>query len=97
MKDLLPPPEGLEKIPLHTFIENSSPEFDLGSRRPQPQSTERLLDRCYAIIRRNRANLIELVKSVYAGDEPALNRFRLEAAKSGAELLADAYYSALTE
>jgi hypothetical protein len=95
MKELLPPPAGLEKVQLHTVIEHSSPEFDLGSRAPHAESPERLLDRCYAIIKRNRGRLIEIVKLVYAGDEAGLDRYRLESAKAGAELLADAYYSAL--
>jgi hypothetical protein len=95
MKELLPPPAGKQAIQLHTTIEHSSPEFDLGSRAPHAETAPRLLDRCYAIIRQNRANLIELVKLAYAGDEAGMDRYRLESAKAGAELLADAYYSAL--
>ncbi len=82
-------------VQLHTVIEHSSPEFDLGSRVPHVESPQRLLDRCYAVIKLNRAHLIELVKLVYAGDEAGLDRYRLESARAGAELLADAYYSAL--
>ena len=89
MKDLLPPPGGQEKIQLHTVIEHSSPEFDLGSRAPRRQTPQEPLDRCYAVIRRNRPNLIELVKLVYAGNEAGMDRFRLDSAK------ADAYFSAL--
>jgi hypothetical protein len=96
LKELLPPPEELQKIQLHTVIEHSSPEFDLGSREPRQESPERLLDRCYNIIRNNRAHLIDLVKLVYAGDEAGIDRYRLESARAGAELLADAYYSALS-
>jgi hypothetical protein len=95
MKELLPPPTSNQDIQLHTIIEHSSPEFDLGSRAPQRQTAQQLLDRCYAVIRHNRANLIDLVKLVYAGDEAGMDRCRLESARSGAELLADAWFSAL--
>jgi hypothetical protein len=96
MKELLPPPPGKQGIQLHTIIEHSSPEFDLGSRAPHIATPQQLLDRCYAIIRQNRGNLIELVKLVYAGDETGMDRFRLESGTAGAGLLADAYFSALT-
>ena len=54
----------------------------------------RLLERCYVIVRGNRENLETLVKAIYAGDEATVDRMRRDAARRGAELLADAYYSA---
>ncbi len=100
LRDLLPPPPGKEEIKLHTVIERSTPEFDLGSRAPRSagssvqEAAANLLDRCYTLVKQNRAGLIELVKAVYADDEAKVNRFRLIAARAGAELLADAYYTA---
>ena len=96
MKELLLPPADKQKIQLHTLIEHSSPDFDLGSRPPHKETIQGLLDRCYAIIRQNRGNLIELVKLAYAGDESGMDRFRLQSAKAGAELLADAYFTTLS-
>ena len=69
--------------------------FDLGSRAPHKETIQGLLDRCYATVRQNRGNLIEIVRLAYAGDETGMDRFRLQSAKAGAELLADAYYTAL--
>jgi hypothetical protein len=96
MKELLPPPPDKARIVLHTVIENSSPEFDLGTRAPHRETAQTLLDRCYAVIRQNRGSLIELVRDVYADDREGMDRFRLRSARVGAELLADAYYSALS-
>jgi hypothetical protein len=84
MKDLLPPPADQQKIHLHTVIEHSSPEFDLGSRAPHKESAQGLLDRCYAIVKQNRGNLIEIVRLAYAGDEMGMDRFRLQSAKARA-------------
>jgi hypothetical protein len=95
MKELLPPPVAQQQVQLHTTIERSSPEFDLGSRAPHQETAQALLDRCYAIVRLNRGNLIELVRDVYAGDTAGMDRFRLQSAKAGAELLADAYFTVL--
>jgi len=100
MLDMLPPPPGKADVKLHTVIERSTPEFDLGSRAPQmagqtvSQAAASLLDRVYAAIRVNRAGLIELVPAVYADDQATMDRFRLKAATAGAEVLADAYYTA---
>ncbi len=102
MKELLPPPAGMQDIKLHTVIERSSPAFDLGSRSPQAagrsvqQAAAALLDRIYSAIRVNRAGLIELVRATYANDQAAMDRFRLRGATSGAEILADAYYTAFS-
>jgi hypothetical protein len=99
MRDRLAPPEQRE-IQLHPAIERSAPAFDLAGRAPQragssvPQAAEALLERCYVIVRHNRENLETLVKAVYAGDSATVDRMRLEAARRGAELLADAYYTA---
>ncbi|MCI0418573.1 MAG: hypothetical protein L0312_05015, partial [Acidobacteria bacterium] len=100
VQDLLPPPPSHRKLHLHTAIEITAPEFDLGGRMPQQtgqsvaQAAERLLERCYAIIKDNRAHLLEMVRAVYADDEATMNRLRLRAARAGSELLADAYYTA---
>jgi hypothetical protein len=100
VKDLLPPPPGKEHIVLHVALEATLPEFDLRPRAPQtagpsiPDAASNLLDRCYAIIRDNRAHLIEMVRALYEDDDVTLNSFCLRAGKAGAELLADAYYTA---
>lgn len=102
MKDLLPPPPAKRDVVLHTLIEHSSPAFDLGSRVPQSAgnsanaAADLLLDRIYATIRANRGDLIDLVRAVYADDEPAIDRFRLKGARAGAEILADAYFTAFS-
>ena len=102
MRDLLPPPPGKADIRLHTVIERSSPEFDLGSRSPRSaggtvsEAAASLLDRVYAAIRVNRAGLIELVHATYADDQPAMDGSRVNAARAGAEILADAYYTAFS-
>jgi hypothetical protein len=98
LRDRLAPPEQMQ-IQLHPTIERSAPRFDLGARKPQsmgesvPKAAEALLARCYVIIRGNRENLETLVQAVYAGDTATVDRMRLEAARQGAELLADAYYT----
>lgn len=100
MKELLPPPPGKEKIVLHTIIEHSSPEFDLGSRPSQaagasvPAAADALLNRVYAAIHANRGDLIQLVRAVYADDQQTMDQLRLKGARAGAEILADAYRTA---
>ncbi len=100
MRDLLPPPPGKEDIKLHTVIERSAPELDLGSRAPRsagssiPAAAANLLDRTYVAIKSNRADLIELVRATYAGEVQAMDKFRHKASVVGAELLSDAYYTA---
>src|SRR5437764_3826636 len=102
MRDLLPPPPGKAGIRLHTVIERSSPDFNIDSRQPRSaggtisEPAASLLDRIYAAIRVNRAGLIELVRATYAEDQPAMDRFRLNAARTGAEILSDAYYTAFS-
>jgi hypothetical protein len=98
--DMLPPPEHKKPMNLHTEIERSTPEFDLGGRRPSlagtnvPDAAENLLDRCYAAIKANRSHTIELVKAMYVSDAATIDRVRTVGARAGAELLADAYYTA---
>jgi hypothetical protein len=102
MRDLLPPPPAKSDIRLHTVIERSSPDFSLGSRPPRSaggtasEAAASLLDRIYAAIRVNRAGLIELITATYAEDQPAMDRFRVNAARAGAEILSDAYYTAFS-
>ncbi len=85
IRDLLPPPPGKEKIELHPALEITAPEFDLGTRSAQMvgrsihEAAATLLDRCYAIIRDNRARLLEMVRAVYTDDDDTLNRLRLKA------------------
>jgi hypothetical protein len=100
MMDRFAPPGKLE-MKLHPAIERSAPSIDLAGRAPRragvtvPQVAEALLERCYVIVRGNREKLDVLVQAVYAGDEATVDRMRREAARSAAELVADAYYSAL--
>ena len=100
MRELFAPPDKMQ-IALHPAIERSAPAFDLAGRAPQKagvsveKAAEALLERCYVIVRGNRENLEALVKAIYADDDATVNRMRRNAARSGAELLADAYYSAL--
>ena len=56
----------------------------------------KLLDRCYAIVEENKADLIEMIRATYANDIPVMERIRSRAARKAAELLADAYFTALT-
>ena len=86
---------------LHAAIELTLLPFNLRGRIPQaagktvPEAAPRLLDRCYAIVEENRADLVEVVRATYANDVPLMERLRSRAAKKSAELLADAYYTAL--
>jgi hypothetical protein len=99
LRESLAPPDRAD-LKLHQAIEQSAPPFDLAGRAPQPagtsveQAAEKLLERCYRIVRGNRESLEPLVKALYAGDEATVDRMRLDAAKQGAALLADAYYTA---
>ena len=99
LRDRLAPADQMD-VQLHPVIERSAPAFELAGRAPQraganvPQAAEALLERCYVIVRRHRESLEILVKAVYAGDSATVDGMRLEAARRGAELLADAYYTA---
>lgn len=85
---------------LHAAIELTTLPFTLDARPPKrvgktvSDATPQLLDRCYAIVEENRAHLLEMVRAVYADDTPVVERLRSRAARQGAELLADAYYTA---
>jgi len=100
MRELLPPPIDKEDIRLHTVIERSAPEFNLGSRAPRSEGANiteaaaSLPNRTYKAIKSNRADLIELVRATYADDVQGIDKFRHKASVVGAELLADAYYTA---
>jgi len=99
--DLIPPPPGKEEIRIHRAIEQVVPDFDLAGRVPRSagrivaEAARNLLERTYQQVKKNRANLLEVVRALYADDETKLNEFRLQAGRAGAELLADALYTAL--
>lgn len=87
---------------LHAAIELTIPPLSLAGRGPQkagetvPEAAAALLDRCYAVVVQNEADLLEVVRATYADDLPTLERLRLRAARHGAELLADAFFTALS-
>lgn len=87
---------------LHAAIELTTLPFNLVGRLPQragktvADAAPKLLDRCYAIVSENRADLLETVRATYADDLPVMERIRSRAARKAAELLADAYYTALS-
>jgi hypothetical protein len=87
---------------LHAAIELTTLPFNLAGRSPQrtgetvADAAPKLLDRCYAIVAENRADLLEMVRATYANDLPVMERIRSRAARKAAELLADAYYTALS-
>lgn len=100
VRDLLPPPPAKEKLNLHEAMEKTVPEFDLGGRAPAStgetvsEAAMSLRERCYTIVKDNRAHLVEFVRATYAEDYATMNRLKLRAARAGAELLADAYFTA---
>ena len=100
LRELIPPPAGWENASLHSAIERSSPPFDLGARAPQaagdavPAAATALLDRVYTQVKLNRARVIDLVRAVYANDLAKVDAERVRAARIGAEVLADAFYTA---
>jgi hypothetical protein len=87
---------------LHAAIELTLLPFNLQGRRPEcagntvAEAVPKLLDRCYAVVEENRADLVEMVRATYANDVPVMERLRSRAARKAAELLADAFYTALT-
>lgn len=87
---------------LHAAIELTTRPFTLEGRTPQragasvAEAAANLLDRCYTIVEENRGDLLEMVRATYADDVPVMERIRSRAARQGAALLADAYYTALT-
>ena len=87
---------------LHAAMELTVLPFHLHGRAPAlagqtvEEAAAQLLDRCYAIVAENKANLVEMVRATYANDIPVMERIRSRAARKAAELLADAYFTALT-
>ena len=97
-----PEADGREPVSLHAFIERSTPPVDLAGRAPKSagrtvrEAASNLLGRTYRAIRQNRDDLDELVAAAGRNDEPVMNRLRHKAALAGAELVADAYFTAIT-
>ncbi len=97
-----PQADGREPVSLHALIERSAPIVDLAGRAPKSaghtvrEAASNLLGRAYRIIRQNRDDLDALVAATERGDEPVMNRYRHKAAVAGAELVADAYFTAFT-
>ena len=93
---------GLTAGNLHAAIELTTLPFHLRGREPRRVGDNVaavaavLLDRCYAIVAENRADLLDMVRATYADDVPVMERLRSRAARHAAELLADAYYTALS-
>jgi hypothetical protein len=87
---------------LHAAIELTVPPFHLHGRAPAlagrtvEDAAAALLDRCYAIVEENKADLEEMIRATYANDTATMDRIRSRAARKAAELLADAYLTALT-
>jgi hypothetical protein len=87
---------------LHAAIELTVLPFHLHGRPPElagktiAEAAPTLVDRCYAIVDENKADLVEMVRATYANDVPVMDRIRSRAARKAAELLADAYFTALT-
>lgn len=87
---------------LHGAMELTTLPFHLRGRAPQragatvAAAAPVLLDRCYAIVEENRASLHEMVRATYTDDVATMNRLRSRAARQAAELLADAYFTALS-
>lgn len=87
---------------LHAAMELTTLPFNLGGRPPQraamtvSAAAPKLLDRCYGIVEENKRSLLEMVRATYADDVATMERLRSRAATQAAELLADAYYTALS-
>ncbi len=99
VKDLLNLP-GARDGSLHAYIERSAPAITLEGRPPVKlgdtisEAARTLLVRTYAVIRANRAGLLELVRAAENRDEETMNRHRRTAALEAARLFADALYTA---
>lgn len=104
--DSLSPPHSVpaEDLPpnVHPVIERSLPAFTLGSRPPRVAGTRItaaagvILDRLYAAAGQNRKDLPLIVAAARAGDQPALDVYRLRAGTAAAEILADSLCTLLT-
>ena len=96
IQELLPPPGSPpyasrvdavgQKLGLHAAIELTTEPFRL--KRPAriagksvAEAAIAVLNRCYAIIRDNRAHLLEMVRATYTDDRPVMERLRSRAAK----------------
>lgn len=101
LADLIPPPPGKDDIQIHSAIEIVAPEFDLGGRVPHSvgrtvsEAAENLLERIHRVVKKNRLDLLDIVRALYADDDAKLSQFRLQGERAGAELLADALYTTL--
>jgi hypothetical protein len=101
LQELVPPPEHARKLYVHAPMELSCPNFTLDGRNPRrlattvPEAARAVIEACYAGIRKNRGNVIELLHAVYRGDMLVMDRLRLAAARSAAEQYADALYTVL--
>jgi hypothetical protein len=92
--DLVAPPADKRDVRLHQTMEASSPPVDLAGRPPRMAGSAALLDRIYETVRANRAVLLDLARAAYDGDEKRMDPHRLDAARRGAEIFADALFSA---
>ena len=87
---------------LHAVIELTVLPFNLHGRAPRlagnrvEEAAAALLDRCYAIVEENKADLEVMIRATYANDVAVMDRIRSRAARNAAELLADACLTALT-
>jgi len=101
LQDLIPGPPRPLLTNLHAAIEMTAPEFDLAGHTPvmvgaaTGEAAEEILVRCYAIVKDNRAHLLEMANAVYSDDRPVADRLRLRAAHAGGYLLADALYTVM--
>lgn len=102
LQELVPPPESARKLYVHAPMEISCPNFTLGERSPRrlgatiPEAAKATVDSTYARIRKIRGTLTELIQAVYRDDTAVMDKLRLVAAQSAAELYADALYSVLS-
>ncbi len=102
LQELVPPPESARKLYVHAPMEISCPDFTLGDRAPRrlgktvPEAAKATVESTYARIRKIRGTVIELIQAVYREDTAGMDRLRLVAAQSAAELYADALYSVLS-
>jgi hypothetical protein len=80
---------------LHRALEHSVPEFSIAKRDKAAaggtllQGLQSVLDRVYRGAERNRKALPAMVRAVRANEVTEVERYRLEAAREAAEILAD--------
>jgi hypothetical protein len=97
IRDLVAPPPEKRGVLLHQAMERSSPPVDLKVRLPRFVGNAALLDGIYEGVRANRAVLLEMARAAYDGDERRMDLHRAAAARCGAELFADAFFSAAAQ